>query len=318
VTLGAGAALVIRAQPAPRQRAAPPVALAESPRRARPPAWSVDVLDAFFDDARTMLVGERPDYAGANLLASGGGDRSTPAASPAAPPGALWSKIIDATTVETEIKRLAQAVAPELTSPSQFKGGGYRACRQHFSLLAVLFAVTGEYDGPIRWQDAAPGLREAFARAGRNAKVGTDATYNEAAARKQDLDELVRGSRPQNRPAERAATWGEVAERPPLMQRLNVAHEARLTKWLASEREFAVHRDDVRHEAQIVAMLADVLGREGFDYWDENDYSSAARELRAAAGDAAAAVKLENYEQVRRAVDRAGKACASCHEVYRG
>ena len=29
-------------------------------RRARPPKWSRDVLDAFFDDAREKLAGERP------------------------------------------------------------------------------------------------------------------------------------------------------------------------------------------------------------------------------------------------------------------
>ena len=83
-------------------------------------------------------------------------------------------------------------------------------------LLAALFAVTADYDGQARWQDVAPGLRQEFARAGRNTKVGTDATYNEATARKRDLDELIRGSRPEVPAAEKTAKWGEVADRPPL------------------------------------------------------------------------------------------------------
>ena len=31
-------------------------------KEARPPKWSRDVLDTFFDDAREKLVGQRPDY----------------------------------------------------------------------------------------------------------------------------------------------------------------------------------------------------------------------------------------------------------------
>ena len=35
---------------------------ATQPKRARPPKWTPDVVDVFFADARTKLVGNRPDY----------------------------------------------------------------------------------------------------------------------------------------------------------------------------------------------------------------------------------------------------------------
>ena len=41
----------------------------------------------------------------------------------------------------------------------------------------MLFAVTAQYDGDARWKDIAAGLRDSFARAAANAKVGNDATY---------------------------------------------------------------------------------------------------------------------------------------------
>ena len=133
--------------------------------------------------------------------------------------GAGWSKLIDAETIETEIKRLAQEVAKDVTTPGAFKGGGYKDCRRHFSVLAVLFAVAGEYDGEVRWQDVAAALRDVFARAGHNCKVGTDQTFQEATQRKQDLADLS-AARGRKRPtAERKADWAEVADRPPLMQR---------------------------------------------------------------------------------------------------
>jgi hypothetical protein len=284
-------------------------------KRARPPNWSKEVLDVFFEDANAKLVGTRPDYGQAPVASN-----DTPAGTEVkgVDVGAAWSKLIDAETIETEIKRLNQALVREVTTPTAFKGGGYEDCRRDFSVLAALFAIAAEYDGEVRWQDSAAGLREVFARAGRNCKVGNDQTYRDAAQRKQDLADLVAGSRPKLPSAEKAAAWGEVADLAPLMQRLGAAHEERLTKWLANPREFEQHQDEVRHEAQIVAAIADVIGREGFDYWDEEDYARNARELREAANEAAAAVDLDDYEQAQKAINRATKACAACHELYRG
>jgi hypothetical protein len=295
--------------------ASPPAKETDRPvKRARPPKWTTDDLNVFFEDAGKQLVGPRPDYANAEIVAR-----------PAQPPansdrlmGSNWTKLVEAETLETEIKRLAQDVARDVTTPGEFKGGGYEACRRHFSVLAVLFAVAAEYDGEVRWQNAAPALRDLFARSGYNCKVGTDQTYQESVKRKQDLADLIGGTRPQLPQAERTAEWGQVADRAPLMQRLNIAHEERLTNWLANERQFEKHRDDVRHEAQLVAMIGDVIGRKGFDYWDEEDYAQHARELREAAVDISTAVELNNYEKARQAIGRATKACAACHELYRG
>ncbi len=287
-------------------------------KRARPPKWSPEVLDAFFEDARTRLVGKRPDYDAAAADIAVARQSAGPLEGVAAPNGSAWSNLIDAETIETEVKRLGQTVAKTVTTLSEFKGGAYEDCRRLFSELAVLFAVAAEYDGDVRWKDSAPGLRDLFARAGRNCKVGTDQTFNESRQRKQDLADLIAGSRPNVPQAERAADWGQVADRAPLMQRLNIAHEDRLTKWLANPKQFEKNRDDVRHEAQLVAVIADVVGREGFDYWDEEEYAKHVRELRQAAADVSAAVELDNYEQAQKAINRATKACADCHELYRG
>lgn len=286
-------------------------------KRARPPQWTADVLDVFFDDVRQELVGSRPEYNRALTEAAELGQNQTTAADSGAN-GTAWSILIDAETLETEIKRLADAVTKAVTTPSEFKGGTYNECRRHFSVLAVLFAIIAQYDAEVRWQDAAPALRDLFARAGYNCKVGTDQTFQEASRRKQDLVELVRGARPPLQKTEAAATWKQVAERPPLMQRLEIAHEERLTKWLAAERQFKDHRDDIRHEAQIVAAIAEVISREGFDYWDEEDYARYVGELRDAASDVASAVEQNDYGRARQAISRATKACASCHEMYRG
>src|SRR4029079_507428 len=93
------------------------------------------------------------------------------------------------------------------------------------------------YDGDVRWKDAAPALRDMFARAGHNCKAGSDQTFQEAVQRKQDLTELIGGPRPKAKETEAKADWSKVADRPPLMQRMNIAHEDRLKKRLANKRE---------------------------------------------------------------------------------
>ncbi|MCI0493049.1 MAG: hypothetical protein L0Z07_08945 [Planctomycetes bacterium] len=290
-----------------------------SPRQARPPQWSADVLDAFYPDAREKLEGNRPDSSQTGLPARVVRDAAGAISLDRAPAGSgtAWSKLIDAETIETEIKRLAELVAADVTTPGEFKGGGYKTCRSHFSLLAVLFAVASEYDGQVRWQDAAGGLRELFARAGYNCKVGTDQSYREAAERKQDLDELVRGARPQTPLVQEETVWSQMADRPPLMERLEIAQRDRLMAWLASEREFTRNIAGVRHEAQMVALLADVIGRKGFEYWDDATYADSVRGLRQAASDLGTATDVMNYQQARQALDRATKACNDCHDGYR-
>lgn len=284
---------------------------------ARPPKWSNDVLDAFFPDATAKLVGKRPNYEQAAAVAKTSAPANAGGTDAASVANAGWSKLIDAETIETEVKRLAQEVGKDVTAPAQFKGGGFKDCRREFTVLAALFAVSAEYDGDVRWKEAAAQLRDTFARAGRNCKVGTDQTFQEAKQLKQELADLIAGNRPPSSKAETKADWSQVADRPPLMQRLNIAQQDRLKKWLASKEEFAAHRDDIKHEAQLIATIADIISQNGFEYWDDETYAQYTRELKQSESEVAAAVELDNYEQARQALGKATKTCADCHDGYR-
>jgi len=294
---------------------------AQPATRARPPKWSADVLDAFFPDARTKLVGTRPDYEKTNTAAAANGparvavDDGTGGEVGVGEAG--WSKLIDSETIETEVKRLAQEVAKSVTAPAQFKGGGFKDCCRQFTVLAAMFGVAGEYDGEVRWKDSAPLLRDVFARAGRNCKVGSDQTFQEAVLRKQNLADLIGGTRPKTSTAERKSDWPQVADRPPLMQRMNIGQQDRLQKWLASKGEFNTHRDDAKHEAQVLAAIAEIISRPGYEYADDDTYTGYARDLKQASLDVAAAIDRNNYDQAREAAGRASKACTECHEGYR-
>ncbi len=318
--LAAFAAAGLPTQMAAAQPRSPHAAADDRPPRAEPPRqWPQAILDEFFPDARTVLEGERPAARftdpGAVPTATPMAPEGMPAATPAT--GFAWSQHIAAETLEDEVKRISQAVAAIVRTPVEFKGGSYQDGRLHFTMLAVLFEVAAEYDGEVRWQRDAATLRDLFARAARNCKVGTDASFQEARLRSEDLQSIVRGSRVDGPPPEPDLVWGELVDRPPLMQRMEVAFLENLTPWLSSEASFARNRDRIRDEAQLLTVLGEVITREGFEFFDDDTYQQYASTLREAAREIAEAVPLRQYQKARRAAASVTKACSDCHDGYR-
>ena len=286
----------------------------ETPRRALPPKWSREMLDTFFPDAREQLQGERPDYAALTKEKGGGAERVEDA--PSETPGFRWSALIRPETIEDEIKRSSLKMAEKVASPSDFKAGGYDVCRQQFSLAAVLFGVISEYDQRVRWRDEASAYRDLFARAGFNCKVGTDQTFKEAQLRAEDLQTIIRGSPIEAENTRSNVLWSDVADRGPLMKRLEVAHDERLTQWMATSAEFRANLDEIRHEAELLAVLAEVVSREGYEHSDDAQYATYAAQLRDAAK-AISASAVDDYTRASEALDTATQSCADCHADFR-
>jgi hypothetical protein len=299
--------------------AVPPYANAadEKPsRRAKPPVWTPDVLDIFFEDAREHLVGERPKPAVSNI-ASQGTTSQQPAAANSTQPLA-WSRIVSGEALEAEVKRLAAALREPLANPAKFKAGGYQECRAHYSLLAVLFAVIAEHDGEVRWKEDATALRDALARAARNCKTATDQTFAEAAERRVELEDLIRGQTLGGGRATELEMWSELAERPLLMQRMESLLEEEISPALGNAQGFERRADQVRQKAELLAMLADVMQRQQYEYWDDAGFQELAGELRAATAELTKTAATANYEAARAAAGRTSQACSQCHEGYRG
>ncbi|MEX2188677.1 MAG: cytochrome c [Pirellulales bacterium] len=296
-------------------RGKPPAAL---PERARPPQWTERSKSAFFENAGDALVGARPDY----------GNR--PSESPSSPSGNpgdgsssaggvfAWSKIVAPETIEDEVKRIANGINEAVVNPQQYAGGGYKAGQDHFSMLAVLFAIVAEYDGEVRWQRHAIAAREEFAAAGFGSRVGSIQAFNQAKGAREDLTGMIGGQTLKGKDGEAKAEWGKVAYRPPLMRRLKIGQEERLNGWTASAGEFKKHTDEILHEAQLVAALAEVITRDGFEYADDATYVGFCKELKKSALDVVDAVKQNNAANARSAMSAMGKTCTACHDGYRG
>lgn len=294
--------------------------------RAAPPKFDGAKSGVFSTDVfKDGLVGERPADLGKapSKVASGGtgGDKpGTPSDGPAPSGGVFaWSKLVSPSVIEDEVKAIKLAVDKDVNTPTDFAGKGYKLARRHFTVLAIIFAVTGEYDGDVRWKKDAPAARDLMARTAANAKVGTEQVYKEAKLRKAELQDLVGGgSFAGGKDAEAKADWKTVCGRSPVMQRLEGAHQDHLQPWTANKGEFSSNKDKVAHEAQIIAVLAEVLEKDGMEDADNNEYKGFAIQMKTAALEIVDAAKLDNYDKARAAVGNISQACSKCHEAFRG
>ncbi len=293
------------------------MALAAGPaKRARPPKFSKAVTDAFFPNALEKLVGPRPQREKAP------GTPPTVVETPADAPatirdGERWTALIDAETLEDEIKSQQRALGIAVESPLKFKGGQYQDARLRLSMLAAMFAVAAEYGQPVRWQREAAALRDRLAKAASNCKVGTDASYQDAKARFDELQSLVRGESLDLATSTDEPRWPNVADRAMLMKRLEAALDAGLTPKVANAKSFAAASQELTHESQIVAVLAAVIAAEGYEFADDESYRELAAAMQSQAAAAKDAIAEKNYEAARRAVGEISKSCASCHESFR-
>ena len=90
-----------------------------------------------------------------------------------------------------------------------------------------MFAIDAQYGKPMRWQRDAPGMRDLMARAGFNCKVGTDASYqgSQGSLRRLCKTWCAATLRLRHRAACPTPIWAKVADRPPLMKRLEHAQQ---------------------------------------------------------------------------------------------
>ena len=291
--------------------------------RAKPPKFTErDTQGIFFGDIFTEgFQGERPadlskPAAKPTALAGGAAAASGAGEGPASGDG--WSKFISATTIEDEIKAIKLQVDMDVTTEQQFIARGYEGSRRNFAVLALLFGAIAEYDGDVRFKEPAPGARDLFARSAANCKVGTKQSFNEAKKRKTDLQEILSGgASPAEPSADPNVVWASAADRSALMQRLEIAQQTNLQPWIGGEGEFKSHAEEAMHEAEIISAIAAALTKPGTPDGEDETYAGFAKSMRDAGVEVVEAVKLNNYEQARKAVGAIDQACTKCHELYR-
>ena len=285
-----------------------------------PRKWSPTVLNAFFPDVRKAVGPGRPGGGVPMPPAAGGSPAGTAPSggSAAGTEGQGWAKVISPEVLEDEIKSSITPLAEAVSTPSKFKSGRHRVARRLFSVDAVLLNIVAQYPGDVRFKRVAPALRKVVARSGFNCKVNSDSAFQGAKRALELLQGAVRGEKIEaGSDVETTVPFPKAADRQPLMQRMEEAQQGKLSPWLASESEFKANAEKILHEAQLLAALARVIQDPEYEYGEDDTYLEYAKAMEKGSLDLVEAVKLNNYEQARKALAVVTQSCSDCHGDYR-
>ena len=289
-------------------------------KRAPPPKYSADdVRGIFFEDLNSAFRGPRPTIASVRQSSKAAASAAVAAADPGQKTeqgGGVWTSLISPASLEDEIKRLKLHFDSVVTTPGAFNSGGFQEARLDLTMLASLFAVVSKHRGEVRWKDQAAAARDLLARTAFNCKAGSTQVYNEAKLRKGDLQDLISGSGLADRDAELENDWPAIADRSPVMEYAEQLVDA-LEDATRDKATIQRDPDSVVRGAQLLAVLGEILIREGMDEADDDDYATLSRRMKAEASSVVDALERGDFENVRKGASRVRQSCDACHEQYR-
>jgi|GEM_PF-6818709 len=292
------------------------------------PKFGPEIKDIFFPDARKKLGQGNPPGgaigAGGSTLTKGGGKTSTPTPTPTPTPepetpvaatGGTWGDWLGSEVLEGEIKTQATAFTNDTKQAGPFKASLYKKVQVEATVLTVMFGVIAQFEGQVRWKDKAAGLRDELAKVAGQCKTGDQ--YAAVKLQAASLGELIQGSPIDVAPGKAGSKWSEIAEFTAVMKRMDLADKEKLKPLVSSEADFKANKDQILHEATVMAILAEVITDKGYDSAAEDEYQKWAKAMKAHAIDIVDACKQDQYEKARTATAGIFKACADCHSAYR-
>lgn len=286
-------------------------------RRAPPPKFdSSTVNDIFFPDARKVLGPGGPPVPGQPVAGPGApagpGGPSAPS-DDGATDGNKWSSLVSAESLEGEIKSQPGQIDAALKA-----GDPRKAVRMVMTSIAAIYGVIYRYDTDVRWKADSHGLRDSFARAGNNLKAWTDSQKKEVAKLKTDLSDLIQGNTPAVTPKfDGEAPWNEIADRPPLMHRLEQGQGERMNVWSKDAATLKANAEGFVREAELIAMIGKIIQDKSYEFADDATYIGFAKDLESQARAAVDAAKKGDAAAAGSAVSKMQKACDDCHGGYR-
>jgi hypothetical protein len=276
---------------------------------AQPPESFGDVQDVFYDDAFQALSGDPPDQAKElaaiqqDLIQQGTDVNDM----------FDWQTLIEAETLKTEIKRIANNLTSLTASPAKFEAAKLKDCPRELATLATLFRVIDEYPGDIPWQKSAAAMERRCLQTAEACEVGSDDSLAMVKETCLLLDDLLRGQAVEA--SEAKTGFPQFA---PLMQRMEITVQEKLPSLLAKPRDFRKQAMQVVHEAELLAMLSQVIRGEDYGYGDDKTYQDHADALRDAANQLKQAAKSEDFSKAVEAESAVKESCAACHADFRG
>ena len=217
------------------------------------------------------------------------------------------------------MKSLGTVATDAVKTQNNFKSKGREVAQGAFTELALLFGVISQFDGDVKWKKDALGLQKAYAQAGNNCKTSSDAAYKEAKKRTEDLGELLKGGSIGDLPkAEGPGTWHELLNRPVLMKRFEEARASgKIAKAISNKSELKKGKDKLMQEAQVLAVISEVIKDQGFESANDEAYQKYAQAFQGHCLALIEAVKNDDPDKAQAAFAQVSKACDTCHGDFK-
>lgn len=288
--------------------------IGEIPRDAWPEVFFDDPLDVAADKtvlgapSRTAQAAA-PDTSDEPAM-SPMNDEPPPAAVPAAPGD--WASVLPEEVLADEVKAIKSSLAAKLQSVGIYNGK-YKELRVDAAALVALAGLVGEHPANPSWKPNARYIRDASAQIVKSATANGQKFYKPSKEAYEQLESLLSGSKPPGL-EESAETlpYTEVSSREQLMYRIERAFNY-LKSTVNTADTMKKESAKVKHEASLLAALAKVLASPGNSDADDSEYHNFAGELEQAGLGIAGAAVNSDFEAYTRSLDRASKACTSCH-----
>ena len=231
-----------------------------------------------------------------------------------------WAKFISPGTLEKEISLLTTQNQEHLANSGVFVGKGFKKIRDNYAVAASLFQVASQYDGNLKYKEEGAGLRDLLAsipmKIENDDAKPDDAMYAEAQLGQQALEKLAAGSKAgvANGPPRKGV---EVTPDKAIMRRMELAQDRRIRGWTASADDFSKNAENIQHEAELLAVMCQIIMDKSYPTAEGEDYQGWAKQLQQDCIDIVAAVKSKNHDAASKASSDMLKQCSACHEGYR-
>ena len=286
-------------------------------KRAPAPKFSAESTKGiFFDSVKDAIRGQRPSLESLRQKQTAAPTTVAKAAPAGGGDAGPWDSLITPTSLEDEIKRVKLHYDTVVTQPGPFKSGGYQEARLDLMVMSSMFAIINEHNGDVRWKDDSAAARDLLGRTAFNCNQGTNQVFNEARARKDDLQDLMSGTGLRGRKAEDTTDWSSIADRAPLMEYAEMLKE-QLREATSSADDVKADPNAVRRPAELLAVLGKILVQEGMDEADDEDYAALSEAMTKASLGVTRGLELDDYDAIEKAVGAVTQSCDECHGQYR-
>jgi hypothetical protein len=240
-----------------------------------------------------------------------GDSSSKPAA-----PSADWNALIDAETLDAEVKQIRTELTAGLQSVAKYNAR-FQEIAVSAATLAALAEIVAEQSRHVSWKEHAGSVRDLAAAIHDSAKGLGGPAYQATKSASDQLMDVMDGNIPTGLgAAEPMRDFSQVANRTAIMKRMDRSFQ-RLKKGGTAQQLLKKDAPGALEDAAILAVLSRVIMVGHYDSADDPKYRGHATELTRAASDLATAAKSNEAPAFADALTRIQKRCDACHADFR-